>query len=227
MNDFQTPSPVAGAPNPPLAPETVLARVLAANVAETMTMPAGCNIVAIKATVDSYVNYIKDGEDTDLATNGAFAADTGWTKGTGWTIAAGVAASDGSQTGDADLEQDAGVVEGKAYLVTFTVTAYSAGNVCAVLGDVEGTDRASAATFSQTIVAGAGGEIKIRADVDFVGSVDNISVAPVAVVPTDNTAGYACELIPAGVEVLRRVTSIAAISVVSAGTPIVTAACWE
>lgn len=227
MNKFQSPSTVAGAPNPPLAPETVFARALSANVAETITLPNGCNFVAMKATVDSYATYIKAGEDTDLATNGAFAADTDWTKGTGWTIAAGVAASSGAQTGDSDLEQDGSVVEGKAYLVTFTVSGYSTGNVTPVLGDVEGTDRGADGTHVETIVAGAGGVIALRADADFIGNVDNISVAPVAAVPGDNALGYASELIPAGREISRRVSAIAAISVVAAGTSIFTAAAWE
>ena len=41
----------------------------------------------------------------DRVTNGAFAADTDWTKGDGWSIAAGVANCDGSQTGGSNLYQ--------------------------------------------------------------------------------------------------------------------------
>lgn len=202
------------------APDNVSTLVLAANTAETLTKPTGANIVVFKATADSYVTYIETGEDTDLATNGALASDTGWTKGTGWTIGAGVASSDASQAGDSDLEQDGGVVEGKAYRVTFTVSGYSAGNVTAVLGGTEGTDRGADGTFTETIVAGSDGVIALRADANFAGSVDNISVAPIAHVPAaDQTTGYASELIPSGVEVARDIRSVARISVVSAGTP--------
>ena len=113
---------------------------------------------------------------SDLVTNGEFAADTDWTKGTGWTIAAGVASSDGTQGGDADLTQALSLVNGKTYEVEFTVSNYSAGNVTPVAGDTEGTDRAANGTFTENIIAGAGGDIDIRADLDFVGDIDDVTV---------------------------------------------------
>ena len=113
---------------------------------------------------------------TDLVTNGGFAADTDWTKGTGWTIASGVASSDGSQSADADLTQSLSLVSGKTYEVEFTISNYSAGNATPVAGDTEGTDRAANGTFTENIVAGAGGDIDIRADLDFVGDIDDVTV---------------------------------------------------
>ena len=113
---------------------------------------------------------------SDLVTNGGFAADTDWTKGTGWSIASGVASSDGTQGGDADLTQALSLVNGKTYEVTFTVSGRTAGNVTPVAGDTEGTDRATNATFTENIVAGAGGDIDIRADLDFDGDIDNVTV---------------------------------------------------
>lgn len=116
---------------------------------------------------------------SDLAVNGAFAADTDWTKGTGWTIAAGVASSDGSQAGDADLTQDLSLVQGETYRVTFTVSNYSAGNVTPVVGDTEGTDRGEDGTFTEDIVCGAGTDLDIRADLDFVGDIDDVSIVQI------------------------------------------------
>lgn len=113
---------------------------------------------------------------SDLVTNGAMAADTDWTKGTGWTIAAGVASSDGTQVADSDLTQDITAVTSSIYQVVFTVSGYSAGNVTAVVGDTEGTDRAANGTFTEYIIAGAGTDIDIRADLDFVGNIDNVTV---------------------------------------------------
>lgn len=112
----------------------------------------------------------------ELVTNGGFGADTDWTKGTGWTIAAGVASSDGSQAADADLEQDINALQGVEYEVVFTVSNYSAGNVTAVVGGTEGTDRSANGTYTQTIVCGAGENIAIRADLNFAGDIDNVSV---------------------------------------------------
>ncbi len=112
----------------------------------------------------------------DLVTNGGFGTDSDWTKGTGWSISGGTASSDGSQTGDADLTQDISAENGKSYEVTFTVSNYSAGNVTPVVGDTEGTDRAADGTFTETITAGSGSDIDIRADADFVGDIDDVSV---------------------------------------------------
>jgi len=112
----------------------------------------------------------------DLVTNGGFGADTDWTKGTGWSIGSGVASSDGTQAGDADLTQALSLVNGQTYEVEFTISNYSAGNATPVAGDVEGTDRAANGTFTENIVAGAGGDIDIRADLDFIGDIDNVIV---------------------------------------------------
>jgi hypothetical protein len=119
---------------------------------------------------------VPDGIGEDLVTNGGFGADTDWTKGTGWTIGGGTASSDGSQSADADLTQTISIVQNVLYEVTFTVSNYSAGNVTAVLGDTEGTDRAANGTFAQYILAGAGGDVDIRADLDFVGDIDDVIV---------------------------------------------------
>jgi len=112
----------------------------------------------------------------DLITNGAMAADTDWTKGTGWTIPTPVASSDGTQAGDADLTQTISITNGLTYETIYTLSAFSAGNVVVVIGDVEGTDRASNATFTENVVAGAGGDVDLRADVNFIGSVDDVIV---------------------------------------------------
>jgi hypothetical protein len=126
----------------------------------------------------------------ELVTNGAFAADTDWTKGTGWSIAAGVATSDGSQAADADLEQACTLTTGSSYVAVFTVSGYSAGNVCAVVGGTEGTDRAANNTFTQTItVASTNNKAMLRADLDFVGNVDNYSVKAAKLNATNGPSG--------------------------------------
>lgn len=110
-------------------------------------------------------------------TNSTFASDTAWTKGTGWTIAAGVASSDGSQSANSDLSQTlTGLIPGASYSVAFTVTAYTAGNIRPVLGGTAGTNRSSAATFTETLVAGSDGTIVFRADLDFIGSIDTVTI---------------------------------------------------
>ena len=113
----------------------------------------------------------------EIALNGGFDTDTLSTKGTGWTITAGLATSDASQLGDSDLTNIGPVtIPGVTYQVTFTISGYIAGNVTPVIGDTEGTDRAANGTFTELIIAGAGTDIDLRADVLFDGNVNNISV---------------------------------------------------
>ncbi len=211
--------------------------VLAANVAESVTIPADALLVNMAGTANFYVDYITDADlnssgTEELVVNGAFASDTSWTKGTGWTIAAGVASSDGSQTGNADLEQSAaavnasalGLIRGRSYEVTFTVSAYTAGNVRPVIGGTTGTNRASAATFTETIVAGSTDVIALRADLDFVGSVDNFSVKPVATVPAaDSSYGGGVELNPT----LRIVSQTYKMSIISGSNSVVSLAYYS
>lgn len=174
--------------------------------------------VQFASTDNFYVSYIynSDGttELTDLVSNGAFASDTSWTKGTGWSIAAGVATSDASQAANSDLSQTpANIVANQWYYVTFTITAYTAGNIRPVVGGTAGTNRASAATFSEMIKAGSDGTILLRADLDFAGSVDNFSAVPAAHIPdADDTTGRGSELNPS----MRELSGVTAISLISA-----------
>lgn len=114
----------------------------------------------------------------ELVTNGAFAADTDWTKGTGWTISGGVAACSGAQVANTDLEQSISVSAGDIVSVTFTVTAYTAGNITPFVGGATGSSRSATGTFSDIITCGAGGapQLELRGDVDFNGNIDDVSV---------------------------------------------------
>jgi hypothetical protein len=226
MKSFDVPRPGTGRELPAAvlrAPDSVQGLLLAANVSESITVPSGAKYARFKwSTSNIYVNYVRTGEDTDLVTNGAFASDTSWTKGTGWTIAAGVATSDASQAAASFLTQDGtggnAPTEGKAYRTTFTVTSFTAGNVRVGVGGTAGTNRASAATFTETIIAGSTDAIALEGDADFSGSVDNFSVVPVAVVPGDETTGNASEMDPD----IRFIEGVATLNIVSPGTPIVT-----
>ncbi len=118
----------------------------------------------------------------NVVTNGTMASDTGWVKGTGWTVhtvAAGKADCDGTQTDVSDLAQAGAVlVPGVSYSVAFTTASVTGGTVKVLANGVAGTTRSTAATFTETIVAGASGGIILRADADFVGTVDNVTATP-------------------------------------------------
>lgn len=136
---------------------------------ETLLVGAtsGTNLDALDALIIS--------SRTELVTNGAFASDTGWTKGTGWTISGGTATHAAGSA--SELSQDITAVEKTGYYLTFTVSGRTAGSVTANIGDTDGTARSTNATFSETIHAGAGDTlVAFAASSDFDGSIDNVSV---------------------------------------------------
>lgn len=110
----------------------------------------------------------------DVIINGAFAADTDWTKGAGWSIAAGVAAA---VTASSDLSQTVPpLIVGRWYSVTYTVSGFSLGTVQAVVGGVALPTHAANGTYTE--VARAGTTAALLRGVGFSGSIDNVSAQP-------------------------------------------------
>lgn len=114
----------------------------------------------------------------EYAANPGFDSDTVWIKGNGWTIAGGVATHAAGQQGALRLVFP--VVAGARYRCTFTVTAWSAGNVRARFsggGLTDGTNRAAVGTYTEDLVAAVGcTEFSLLGEIAFAGSVDNVSV---------------------------------------------------
>ncbi len=191
LSAYQT---VVGLPSPPLYTNSA---VLVASTPLVLTVPTDengklANFVTISRMVntDIFVDTFDSAGSTDRATggtftevaaNGTFSSDTLWTKGTGWTIAAGVATATGAIStalNQSSANIAVALIPGYSYSVTFTITAFTAGTIAVSLGGgTAGTARGSAATFTETIVAGSNGSINF-ATVGFTGSIDNVSVTP-------------------------------------------------
>ncbi len=83
----------------------------------------------------------------DVIVNGAFAADTDWTKGAGWAIAAGVAAATAADT---DLSQTVNPLTANTwYYFRYQVTLFTAGTITPKFGTTAGIARSSAGTFEE------------------------------------------------------------------------------
>lgn len=145
---------------------------------------------------------------------------TGWILATGWTtdgstaIATGAISTALSQTANPLFP----LVQGQAYLVTFDATR-SAGSVTLSVGGTAGTARSSSATFAEAIIAGSTQAISFGTS-GFTGTIDNVTITPAPSVPIDATTGLSGEQNPAGYFLD---SNIPLISIVSAGTPIITA----
>lgn len=113
----------------------------------------------------------------ELATNGTFDTDTSWTKGDGWSIAAGVAHCDGSQSTATTLFQQSDMVLDKRYRLTFTLYNCTAGAVQLSAGLTgHGTWRSTNGTYTENIICSGNIAIRLGADTDFVGDIDDVSV---------------------------------------------------
>lgn len=169
-----------------------LGLLLAANVPELFTVPTDDSGVLAKyvkfgtgkATTDNfYAQAFNEAQAADRATNGtfaeyvtngAFASDTGWTKGTGWTIAAGVATATGAISTALSQTSAITLIAGFTYTITYTVTR-TAGTVTPSIGGTAGTARSTNATFVETIVAGTT-QLLAFTGASFSGTIDNVSV---------------------------------------------------
>ena len=147
-------------------------------------------ITMTRATLGTRVNSSGLIEDVallggELVSCGDFACadpDAVWNRGTGWTIASGLASCDGTQTGNTNLSQF-GVfssLANKSIKLSFTVSNYSAGSVRFISGNGALTHTAvtqnGTVTLYFNVGANSGTSFNIQGDVNFVGSVDNVSV---------------------------------------------------
>jgi hypothetical protein len=101
-------------------------------------------------------------------------SDTGVIVGTGWTVASGVY----THTAGIDtFQKNIGLVTGKTYQVTFTVTGRTAGNIGPVYGgSVSGPTVTANGTYTQCVASGTNALLYFQPSIDFVGSVSGISV---------------------------------------------------
>jgi len=108
--------------------------------------------------------------------NNEFRTDSYWTKGTGWTIANGKASSDGSQSANSDLEQSGMLEVGRLYTIEYKVSGRSAGTINVLAGTTVGTAKSADGVYTERLVCAGNTKIILRADADFVGSVEYIKV---------------------------------------------------
>jgi len=166
--------------------------VLAASVPENITVPtdsatglkAGYVIFGVPVATDFYARVfntqngadrVTNGTFAEYVTNGTFGSDTGWTKGTGWTIGAGVATATGAISTALSQTVAITLLAGYTYTVTFTVASVTAGTITPSLGGTAGTTRSTAATFTETIVAGSTQLLEFNT-AGFSGTIDNVTV---------------------------------------------------
>ena len=118
---------------------------------------------------------------SELVTNGNFDTDSGWSLPSGSSISDGSLNIDGTQTGGININQTITSLDlTKIYKVTFTVSNYTAGNVkVKISNSAQGTNKTANGTYTEYLSGMVNKLISIKADSDFIGSIDNVSVKEV------------------------------------------------
>ena len=152
----------------------------------TSTLITKSNLIGYWALSEGSGNIAFDsaGLGGELVTNGGFATDTDWIKGIGWTISGGLASCDGSQVDWSILQQNSILPsDGERVHIIITTTGYAAGLLYVKAGYSDsGYPISSNGTFTIIRTVSGASQFRLQADLDFIGSISNISVREV----TDN-----------------------------------------
>jgi len=119
-----------------------------------------------------------------------FGSATGWTLGTGWAYGTNNVAHTAATSLSSVYRTDVQIVAGRTYRVSFTTSGISGTGACRVkIGGTAGTDRSTASTFVENIVAGAtANRVEIEADAALGVTIDDISVIePLAFTPYNDS----------------------------------------
>ena len=199
--------------------------------AGTVTVSVGGTAGTARSTAATFKETIVVGSTQILAFTGAgFSGSidnvtvTAWTLGTGWTTDGTTAIATGAIS--TALSQNAlwtfPIVQGQAYLVTYVATR-SVGSVTVNVGGTAGTSRSTSATFVEVLIAATTQDISFTTS-GFTGTVDTVTIVACASVPADATAGLSSVMNPKG---FKLSSTASAVSVVSAGTPVITASFYK
>ena len=142
----------------------------------TISVSLGADTAAIGEY--SFFDNVEIVGTTSLVTNGFFGADTDWIKGAGWSIGSGVASKSVGTL--SYLEQDLSLVIGDKYIVTYTISNYSAGAFKAYCGSSgTGISRTADGTYTETITASGSPIFSVQGNSTAIGDIDNIVVSEV------------------------------------------------
>ncbi len=111
---------------------------------------------------------------TEEVTNGDFSSGTGWNQNANWSISGGVAIADGTSSNDINQGTLSAVI-GKKYLISFDVVSLSQGTFLAKIGGV-GVVGNAVGSFSATVTATSTDRLRIVAQSNAIGTIDNVSV---------------------------------------------------
>lgn len=133
----------------------------------------------VKARPDFFGSQLNllTSEQPNLVTNGTFDTDSDWIKGTGWSISGGKAISDGTQTSNSGLIQTNVFEVGKTYRLDFDLTSNNEVFKFFVNGSQNiFSTNLSDGSHQYYFTTTTSGSAYFQATVNFIGTIDNVSV---------------------------------------------------
>lgn len=136
------------------------------------------NIKLVKLGSVINLSIGKSNYGNEVVINGNFKTDSDWNKGVGCHISGGQAIFDGTQTSGTNMNQEnAGIIIGETYKVTYTISSISAGTFTMFVGSTSnGAIRSTAGTFTDYIRATGIPRIYLEGNVDFIGAIEIVSI---------------------------------------------------
>lgn len=137
-----------------------------ANVDTPIIVNGRLNGVYIKYNIDPVAT-------TDICVNGAFAADSDWTKGANWTISTGKARAAAAEE-NLTAEDTTTLTIASVYYIVYTLEVTS-GTIRVSDGVTTGTTRSVSGTYAELFTAGAEAFL-FEPVTAFTGTIDNVAV---------------------------------------------------
>jgi hypothetical protein len=124
---------------------------------------------------------------TELVTNGTFDTDSDWNKETGWTISGGKANKEGAVA--SNFYQNNVFTAGKKYRLTFEISNSNDGRLLIYFGGAVSEDILSASDGTYSFDNVANNDTLIFRNVNWTGSIDNVSVKEIQEADFDFSRG--------------------------------------
>jgi hypothetical protein len=143
------------------------------------TIQTASSIGTSTEMIQGQFNLTKIGDEE--VTNGDFATDSDWIKGTGWIISGGKANCDGSANFSDLTQNNTGIVIGKNYKITYTVSDYVSGSFKFIMNNntASSSERNANGIYTDHISALSQAYSFRTQSSGFTGSIDNVSVKEV------------------------------------------------
>jgi hypothetical protein len=126
---------------------------------------------------------------TNISVKEVIGDGAGWNYGSNWLHSGSIAYSNGNNSNGLE-EAMLTTTSGSTYIVTYDIGALTQGEYQVSIGGTLGTERTAIGTYTETITASTNSSLKIMANNNAIGAVDNISVIELTNIASETNDVY-------------------------------------